>query len=483
MRVMLVILVAETKLRFSQLFACEGVVFTKVYLGVHGANLQARVEGQTSCADSIALIVDACVMRDQQCAVVQKCKTFLLKHLKPVNVFADELLSENVFSRVQLDAIERESSPVDQKQRLLNELMTSQNDDAFSGFLRALDLTGQRRSAEVLRSTERKLQAAVSLTAGDQPPPFPIPASDDSQYRTESLSHDSVDTVPVETFPVPATSGHDRSASLDLRVQRNRSSAGHLFENIYDMESCTYRGHALIINNYEFESDDLKNREGWQSDSDNLRDLFQFLEFEQLELCNLNAQGMKKAIARFAQDEKSLNASSLAVVIMTHGNETSFFGVDGHKVHPYTDILLNFHRDYAPGLIEKPKLFIFQACRGHRQDLAQEVFDPQDEPEDGPSVTGATGGQPVPRKTVPLPNMLIVNATVPGYVAWRNIDDGSWLIKDFCRIVRSKAHEDHLLDIITEVSRQLNNRNFKAIQQIHPEHLLTHKWFLFPPRL
>ncbi|ELU15638.1 hypothetical protein CAPTEDRAFT_187112 [Capitella teleta] len=29
MRVMLVILVAETKLRFSQLFACEGVVFTK----------------------------------------------------------------------------------------------------------------------------------------------------------------------------------------------------------------------------------------------------------------------------------------------------------------------------------------------------------------------------------------------------------------------------------------------------------------------
>lgn len=38
-----------------------------------------------------------------------------------------------------------------------------------------------------------------------------------------------------------------------------------------------------------------------------------------------------------------------------------------------------------------------------------------------------------------------------GYVAWRNIDDGSWLIKDFCRIVRSKAHEDHLIDIITEV--------------------------------
>jgi hypothetical protein len=59
---------------------------------------------------------------------------------------------------------------------------------------------------------------------------------------------------------------------------------------IYDMESCKYRGHALVINNYEFEPGTLPNRIGWKPDSDNLRDLFEFLKFEQNELFNLNAQ-------------------------------------------------------------------------------------------------------------------------------------------------------------------------------------------------
>ncbi|ELT91645.1 hypothetical protein CAPTEDRAFT_202182 [Capitella teleta] len=262
------------------------------------------------------------------------------------------------------------------------------------------------------------------------------------------------------------------------RKPSDNNSTGRLDGKIYDMESCKYRGHALIINNYQFELDPSKYRQGWKADSDNLRDLFQFLKFEQLEHRNLNAQEMKEAIATFARNEKSLNASSLAVVIMTHGDDTSFFGVDGLKINPYNDVLLNFHRDYAPDLIEKPKLFIFQACRGNRQDLTQEVFAPKYESE--ALAAGATGGQPVQRKNVPLPNMLIVNAALPGYLAYRHTIEGSWLISDFCRIVSSKAREEHIADIITEVSRVLNDREAEAIQQIHPENLLSRKWFLFP---
>ncbi|ELU08510.1 hypothetical protein CAPTEDRAFT_192905 [Capitella teleta] len=185
---------------------------------------------------------------------------------------------------------------------------------------------------------------------------------------------------------------------------------------------------------------------------------------------------MKEAIANFARDEKSLNANSLAVVIMTHGGENSFFGVDGQIIRPHDDVVLNFHRDKAPDLIEKPKLFIFQACRRNREDPEEQV--PQYESE--AMVAGATGGQPVQRKNVPLPNMLIVNATLPGDLAYRHTTEGSWLISDFCRIVRSKAREDHVADIITEVSRVLNDREVEAIQQIHPENLLSRKWFLFP---
>ncbi|ELT89197.1 hypothetical protein CAPTEDRAFT_189875 [Capitella teleta] len=255
-------------------------------------------------------------------------------------------------------------------------------------------------------------------------------------------------------------------------------SAGHSCGNIYDMNSCVYRGQALIINNYEFKKDSLKKREGWKSDSDNHRDLFQFLEFGIWNLSNSSSE-MKEAVTKFARDDKLLNASSLVVIIMTHGDAIGFFGVDGRRIHPRTDVLLNFHRDHAPNLIEKPKLFIFQACRGSREDLAVTPQYHADESE--ALVAGATGGQPVPHKTVPLPNMLIVNATVPGYVAWRNVEEGSWLINDFCRIVRLKAREDHVMDIITEVSRVLNDREAEGIQQIHPENFLTLKWFLFDP--
>ncbi|ELT98313.1 hypothetical protein CAPTEDRAFT_186473 [Capitella teleta] len=256
----------------------------------------------------------------------------------------------------------------------------------------------------------------------------------------------------------------------------DNNATGRLDENIYDMESCEYRGHALVINNYEFETSD-KNRKGWEADSENLKKLFNFLRFEQHEHFNLNAKKMKEAIASFARDQISLNASSLAVVIMTHGDKTSFTGVDGHEIRR-DDVLLKFSRDNAPDLIEKPKLFLFQACRGDHEDFTLE--DSASECESEALVVGATAGQPVQSKTVPMPNMLIVNATLPGYRAYRNPNLGSWLIGDFCRIVRSKARKDHVADIITEVSRVLNDREAKQIQQIHPENLLSRKWFLFP---
>ncbi|ELU15937.1 hypothetical protein CAPTEDRAFT_213159, partial [Capitella teleta] len=191
----------------------------------------------------------------------------------------------------------------------------------------------------------------------------------------------------------------------------------------------------------------------------------------------LDENKMKEAIANFARDQISLNASSLVVVIMTHGGDNSFSGVDGHEIRR-DDVLLKFSRDNAPDLIKKPKLFLFQACRGDHEDFTQE--DSASECESEALVAGATAGQPVQSKTVPMPNMLIVNATLPGYPAYRNPNFGSWLIGDFCRIVCSKAREDHVADIITEVSRVLNDRQAKQIQQIHPENLLSRKWFLFP---
>uniref|UniRef100_X1ZI39 Caspase family p20 domain-containing protein n=2 Tax=Capitella teleta TaxID=283909 RepID=X1ZI39_CAPTE len=239
-------------------------------------------------------------------------------------------------------------------------------------------------------------------------------------------------------------------------------------DDIYDMESCKYRGHALVINNHQFETNALSYRDGWKLDSDNLRDLFEFLKFEQNELFNLNAQRMKEAIADFARDEKSVNASSLVVVILTHGDAESFFGVDGCRVDCKTDVVEIFNPNAAPDLQGKPKLFLFQACREKPEDSTREASAPQNKSKDEQWDTGPSN--------VPRYNMLIVNATLAGSKAYRKNNVGSLIINGFCRIVRKKAYEEHVLDMITKLHHELNT----PVEHPDTVHRLSRKWYLFP---
>ncbi|ELU18144.1 hypothetical protein CAPTEDRAFT_147699 [Capitella teleta] len=156
---------------------------------------------------------------------------------------------------------------------------------------------------------------------------------------------------------------------------------------------------------------------------------------------------MKAAIANFARNEKSLNASSLVVVIMTHGDAGGLCGVDGCKIHPETDVLLNFNRDSAPNLVEKPKLFLFQACRGCCRGNRIPIGSMQDRS----AAQHAHCERHTSRLVISCSEIHFLEFPLKGYVAWRDVDEGSWLISDFCRIVRSKAREEHVLDIITEV--------------------------------
>uniref|UniRef100_X1ZZK6 Caspase family p20 domain-containing protein n=2 Tax=Capitella teleta TaxID=283909 RepID=X1ZZK6_CAPTE len=177
---------------------------------------------------------------------------------------------------------------------------------------------------------------------------------------------------------------------------------------------------------------------------------------------------MKEAIANFARDEKSVNASSLVVVILTHGDAESFFGVDGCRVDCKTDVVEIFNPDAAPDLQGKPKLFLFQACREKPEDSTREASAPRSESTDEQWDTEPSN--------VPRYNMLIVNATLPGSKAWKEASRGSLMIDGFCQIVRKKAYEEHVLDMITKLHLELD----PPIE--HPEtvHLLSCKWYLFP---
>ena len=57
-----------------------------------------------------------------------------------------------------------------------------------------------------------------------------------------------------------------------------------------------------------------------------------------------------------------------AVIIMGHGFDGVIFGRDGEKVNIRMDILDQFSNENCSAMIDKPKMFVFQSCRGLRRD-------------------------------------------------------------------------------------------------------------------
>ena len=71
---------------------------------------------------------------------------------------------------------------------------------------------------------------------------------------------------------------------------------------------------------------------------------------------------MKAEVKNFVKE--CTGCSSTVLVVLSHGGPDVVFGADGQCLSIMKDLVYLFHRDSAPHLVDKPKLFIFQACRG-----------------------------------------------------------------------------------------------------------------------
>ena len=50
---------------------------------------------------------------------------------------------------------------------------------------------------------------------------------------------------------------------------------------------------------------------------------------------------------------------------------------------------------------------------------------------------------------------LLAYATIPGYVSWRNNENGSWFVSALVNVFMEMADTEHLLDMLTEVNRRV----------------------------
>lgn len=74
-------------------------------------------------------------------------------------------------------------------------------------------------------------------------------------------------------------------------------------------------------------------------------------------------QKMELIASKFARDKRHADCDSCVVVVLTHGDDGHLIGMDEEHVDIH-DFVERFNARLAPGLAGKPKIFIFQACRG-----------------------------------------------------------------------------------------------------------------------
>ena len=207
---------------------------------------------------------------------------------------------------------------------------------------------------------------------------------------------------------------------------------------------------ALVINNKDFINDAEAIRKGSDVDLKSLNSLFsEELQFQVTERSNLTYQEMMMEVRSFASKEEHGEADMAAVVVMSHGREGVVCTTD-HRMVQIDWILKQFNNDECPRLRGKPKLFVFQACRGDDSDY-------------GVSTTASdsqrsSGGMEMKENS--WSDMVIAYSTIPGYVANRDIVDGSWFIQSFCQVFRERAKTLEIREMLDLVSKRL--REFQS---------------------
>ena len=132
-----------------------------------------------------------------------------------------------------------------------------------------------------------------------------------------------------------------------------------------------HRGHPLcgvIINIENF--DTLKKRDGSARDVKQIMDLLDTYGVQYNKEINSTAEGMKDALVKLKEWDLP-SYSGLIVTIMTHGGAgNTLYGKDGRKVQ-LKELAKIFNSAECEGLRNKPKIFIVNACRGSKEDIAE----------------------------------------------------------------------------------------------------------------
>ena len=198
----------------------------------------------------------------------------------------------------------------------------------------------------------------------------------------------------------------------------------------------------MLILNHSLKGDYIK-RLGSNYDVESLRSVFDTLQYQTRIFEDLTLKQFLKELKTIRALDH-LKYDSFFCVVMSHGNDKEQVIFADNKPLLKTHIVMEFSPRYCEALNSKPKIFLFQACRGTVGEIIKKENDERSIDEkflyDRENFVDKSSEQrirfPVSTSKDNL-DIFIGNSTVNQVVSYRNSTIGSFFIQSFCSVMQS----------------------------------------------
>ncbi|ODM89651.1 Caspase-2 [Orchesella cincta] len=201
---------------------------------------------------------------------------------------------------------------------------------------------------------------------------------------------------------------------------------------------------------------DIKPRASARRDTENLISLFSEIGYEIYKKDIIlkkevwTANEIKAFVEKFKAHCNQTDVASTVVFVGSHGKDGMIFGSDWKPVFIKKDIVNKYNTENCEKLLNKPKIFIIQAC--------QRFEDENDEDDD---MHGDEDDEPY---TPNFDNYGVVKATISGFPAKRNTDVGSILVHFLTKALMENAHYLPFKKIIKLVNDNVKQYEYEPLE-------------------
>ncbi|KAK3883681.1 hypothetical protein Pcinc_012001 [Petrolisthes cinctipes] len=237
----------------------------------------------------------------------------------------------------------------------------------------------------------------------------------------------------------PTTTGHLDS---DPDTNTSHASAHHL--DLYPLPTDYPYGLCIIFNVRSFiepsaahDQIPLTRRHGSEVDCTRLSATFKLFGFHVMTYIDPDLHMLESIFLKLRTKPEIALVSCLAICFMTHGDE-----YDNLYLHDRSYVGITYLRRlcFTSALINKPRLFFIQACRG------EQALRPILLQQDVCTVTHAES------------DCLISLATVQGYTAVRSQTEGSWYVSEVCAALQECGHVVPVRTVLQRARTSLSAR-------------------------